>query len=92
MKPKKHSAESIVRQALNWGAESIEQMIECHRKPDGTLPVGDEPWAEHTAYLVSLHKQMVAYRKKRFGWKYDPTSDAKLVDARTELQSLLTKR
>lgn len=82
-KPEKLSAATIVRQALNWGAESVGAMIDGYRKPDGTLPTGDQEWAEHVAYLCHLHKAMLAYRKKRFGWTYDPTHGAKKMDART---------
>lgn len=79
-KPKKLSAASIVRQALNWGSSSVEAMIDCYRA-NGELPKGDHPDAEHVAYLVHLHNSMLAYRKKRFGWTYDPTHGAKKMDA-----------
>lgn len=75
-------ARSLIRQALNWGANSVEAMIDCYRV-DGKLPEGDHPDAEHVASLVHLHNSMLAYRKKRFGWTYDPTHGAQKMDART---------
>lgn len=82
-KLKKLSAGSIVRQALNWGANNVEAMIDAYRAPDGSLPRGG-PDGEHIAYLVHLHNSMVAYRKRRFGWTYDPMKGAYKIDARTK--------
>ena len=73
---KKHSAADLTRQALNWATESIGAMIEAHTPADG--PVIDP---EHVAGLKNLRNQMLAYRKKRFGWTYDPTHGAKKMDA-----------
>lgn len=75
---KKHSPAELTRQALNWATESISAMIEAHKQWDGTYT---DP--EHVAGLKNLHKQMVTYRRKRFGWRYDPMKGAKKIDAMT---------
>lgn len=79
---KRHSAASLTRQALNWATESIGAMIDAHRQWDGSYT---DP--EHVAGLINLRKQMLAYRKKRFGWRYEPTAGAIKIDAMTRKPS-----
>lgn len=75
---KKFTAREIVHHALNWGEENIANMIEAHTGDDDTII---NP--EHVAYLKNLRAQMRAYRKKRFGWVYDPLAGTKRVNAMT---------
>lgn len=81
--PKKLTAARVVHAALNWGAESVSAMIDCYRDLDGKVPTGSHQDAEYVADLVKLHTAMIAYRKKRFGWTYDPLAGAKKIDALT---------
>ena len=68
MTQEKLSSGELVLQAFIWAEESIGEMIR-----------GTEDSDPHRAYLLSLRKQMKAYRQRRFGKLKDPLDGARLV-------------